>query len=68
MKQLDEELRMSMGADDHHVDAMDDEAVDREVSANLMRSLRAEDKVNPGPTKLLLEEARKGAAESSRKR
>ncbi|EER19990.1 SF-assemblin, putative [Perkinsus marinus ATCC 50983] len=30
MKQLDEELRMSMGADDHHVDAMDDEAVDRE--------------------------------------
>ncbi|KAF4749476.1 hypothetical protein FOZ63_003645 [Perkinsus olseni] len=62
MRELDEELRMSMGPEGSHVDVTDDKAVDREVTGNLMRSMKAEDRLTPGPTKLLLQEARGGAA------
>ncbi|KAF4666984.1 hypothetical protein FOL46_002770 [Perkinsus olseni] len=65
MRELDEELRMSMGPEGSHVDVTDDKAVDREVTGNLMRSLKAEDRLTPGPTKLLLREARGAAGKSS---
>ncbi|KAF4733330.1 hypothetical protein FOZ62_023746 [Perkinsus olseni] len=65
MRELDEELRMSMGPEGSHVDVTDDKAVDREVTGNLMRSMKAEDRLTPGPTKLLLREARGGAAGKS---
>ncbi|KAF4677004.1 hypothetical protein FOL47_004002 [Perkinsus chesapeaki] len=58
MQELDKELQMTMAPEDTHVDVTDDVAVDREVRRNMMKSMRAEDRLNPGPAKLLLEEAR----------